>query len=133
MGSGVAKLVRELYPNAYTSYLQLCADAHRVCETLNLESSVLLGVVQMVEDKGKIICNMFSQDGYGYNGKLYTNYEAFRECLQELADRLPDRIDIAMPFKIGCGLGGGEWEVVFPMIEDILGEKHNVILYRKEV
>jgi len=37
-----------------------------------------------------------------------------------------------MPYKIGCGLGGGNWGVVFGIIEKILGQQYTVELWRKE-
>jgi O-acetyl-ADP-ribose deacetylase (regulator of RNase III) len=47
-------------------------------------------------------------------------YEALRAALAKLAEearRLGARVH--MP-RIGCGLAGGEWEVVGPMIEEAL-------------
>lgn len=40
---------------------------------------------------------------------------------------------IAMPFKIGCGLGGGDWNVILGLIQKELSDKYTVELWRKEV
>lgn len=38
---------------------------------------------------------------------------------------------VAMPYMIGCGIGGGQWEVVYQIIKDVFDEANeNVILYK---
>lgn len=37
------------------------------------------------------------------------------------------------PFKIGCGLGGGDWNVILGLIQKELSDKYTVELWRKEV
>ena len=59
-------------------------------------------------NKGCVI-NMFAQDGYGYNGKRYTSYDAFWNCLNEIKMKVPDGETIAFPYKIGS-VRGGHWE-----------------------
>ena len=78
------------------------------------------------------VCNLFAQDMYGYNGKCYTNYTAFQSCLLKLKSEIPSGSTIAMPYKIGCGLGGGDWAVILKMIENTLGDSHTVELWRLE-
>ena len=71
------------------------------------------------------VANMFGQYEYGRDKTyIYTNYTALRTCLTELAEFASStkRI-IALPYKIGCDRGGGDWSgVVFPMIEKILAD-----------
>ena len=33
------------------------------------------------------------------------------------ADNRPHKTTIALPYKIGCGRGGADWEVVYKIIE----------------
>jgi len=127
MGSGVAKQIREKYPLAYMFYKKWCSDCS--------ESSRLLGKVQIVmvnngDFRPMAICNLFAQDMYGYNGKCYTSYTAFQSCLLELKESIPFGATIAMPYKIGCGLGGGNWDIISEMIEKTLGDTHTVELWR---
>lgn len=82
---------------------------------------------------GKVIVNMFAQSNYGYDGKLYTDYTAFQSCLKRIKLTVPAGETIAMPFKIGCGLGGGDWNVIFGLIQKELSDKYTVELWRKEV
>ncbi|MBW3599481.1 MAG: macro domain-containing protein, partial [Planctomycetes bacterium] len=48
-------------------------------------------------------------------------YPALRECLRQLAAEAKNlNASVHMP-RIGCGLAGGKWEEVEPIIEEILG------------
>jgi O-acetyl-ADP-ribose deacetylase (regulator of RNase III) len=55
-------------------------------------------------------------------------YEAVEKCLEKLADEaLKLNASIHMP-RIGCGLAGGKWEEIEPIIEKIL-LKNNIEVY----
>ena len=64
---------------------------------------------------------IFAQYDYGYGPRRYTNYEAFACCLENLNKLVPDYVPIAFPYKIGCGLGGGDWDII-----QLMGRKHPV-------
>ena len=82
------------------------------------------------EGKNQEILSLFAQDKYGYDGKQYTDVKAFREGLNFIrqqipvywfdADNRPHKTTIALPYKIGCGRGGADWEVVYKIIEEEL-------------
>ena len=74
MGSGVAKQVKDLYPNVYVHYREYCKD---------FTPEEMLGTVFMVpiDNKPRFVANFFSQNDFGYDGNCYTNYEAFEKCL----------------------------------------------------
>lgn len=131
MGSGVAKQIRERYPLAYERYRLACNRENN--------SSDFLGCIQpvyceddKVEGGRRIIINMFAQDQYGYDGKQYTDYAAFEYCLEKLKHIVNKGGSIAMPYKIGCGLAGGDWNIVYSLIGKILGRQYTVELWRKE-
>ena len=72
---------------------------------------------------------MYAQDSYGYDGRRYTSYDAFWSCLGAIRDSVPKGSKIGFPFKIGCGLGGANWEVIRTMIEEALGNDYEVYIY----
>ena len=115
MGSGVAKQVREKYPKAYQTYKTFCA---------NTEPEELLGKAQFVsihDDKLIGIINIFGQLDYGYNGKCYTDYDALRHALakvHEFCQLYTFKPVLAFPYKFGCARGGGDWDIVYKMIEE---------------
>lgn len=42
----------------------------------------------------------------------------FKECLDALEEHIPREEIIAVPFRIGCGLAGGNWTEYRKMLED---------------
>ena len=118
MRSGIAKQIRERWPVVYDSYIQVA-------------SPVWLGCIQkvIVDISQKTVINMFAQKYYGYDGKRYTSYDAFWACLGGIRDSVPKGSKVGFPAKIGCGLGGANWEVIRTMIEEVLGEDYDVYIY----
>lgn len=113
MGAGLAKQVRQKHPDVYTSYKVKCA---------NIQDGLGgLGDVQFcscLHDSGYILANIFGQDGYGRD-KQYTDYAALRKAFAHIAQAFPNNT-IRIPYKMGCGLGGGEWPIVLKIIEETL-------------
>ena len=110
MGAGLAKQVRNKYPQAYREYQEECMFEH----TINL-----LGKCQLIKvDDSKWIANLFGQDDYGRD-KRYTNYEAIYTALSDLAVQMLDNgmESVAIPYKMSCGLAGGDWNIILAMIE----------------
>ena len=80
MGSGVAKAIRDKYPQVYTQYSWMIENSDP-----RQPSSQLLGNRQMIEvEKNKFVVNLFAQDFFGRDGRQYTNYEALRQSLMNL-------------------------------------------------
>lgn len=79
------------------------------------KSEELLGTIYIYEGNKDIIVNMFSQDKYGRD-KRYTNYIAIEKAIKELRKIYPSETIIAA-YKIGCGLAGGNWNIVKEILE----------------
>lgn len=110
MNSGLAKQIRETYPEVYTLYKN---------------TQPKLGTnLYVYTNSETIICNMYAQDKYGYDGKQYTDTEALKQCLSFLKEyAVQNRLSVAIPYKIGCCRGGADWDnVVYPMICDIFAD-----------
>lgn len=94
------------------------------------ENSFGLGEIQIVQvEKHMYVANMIGQKGMktGSNG-VPVRYEAIEKCLETLAEEaLELNASIHMP-RIGCGLAGGKWEQIEPIIEKTLLNK-NVEVY----
>ena len=120
MGRGLALSIRNKYPDVFRRYQQYCEE-HRV--------KYLLGRVLLIPtDDGKVICNVFAQNGYGTN-QQQTDYAALSKALTSLEKIVPYNEAIAIPYGMSCGLGGGSWEIVEQMIRDIF-KKHKIVFYR---
>lgn len=140
MGSGIAKVIKEKWPVVYSEYIQKYNDTEdnilRNCggfEHCPETSEVLLGDIQLVQvDKNHTVINMFAQEHYGYDGRRYTSYDGFWSCLGHIREFVPEGATIGFPSHIGCGLGGGNWEVIKTMIEQVLDEDYEVYIYYLE-
>ena len=119
MGGGLAKQIRQRWPNVYESYLQYITF-ERMIGGLELGSNWLVSI----NDDGKypLIVNMFAQYEFGKD-KQYTDYAAFKLCCENLyVDFKEMKPIIAFPYKIGCGLAGGDWSVVRGIIKEVFAD-----------
>ena len=127
MGSGIAKQIRERFPEVYDSYKELCNE---------FEPEVLLGTIDIVEveEGAREIVNIFGQLDYGRDGKKYTSYDAFANALDLIDAYVPEDWSIGFPKYIGCGLGGGNWNIIVNMIEEILDShvSRDIYIYELE-
>lgn len=120
MGSGVASSIRQKFPEVYTAYQKFCVDN---------KNALLSKVQRVVTDDGHVVYNMFGQMFYGREaGTHYTDYTALQFCLGSIKNREPVTSTLAFPLFVGCGLGGGSWNVVYQMIETMF-VKHRVVFY----
>lgn len=110
MGAGLALAVKQKYPNVYNFYRNEWEQ----------RNGFILGEVQFSYVAwNKIICNAITQDGYGRD-KRYTDYDAIRQAFKTIYPLARvDNIPVHFP-KIGCGLGGGDWNIVKNIIEEEL-------------
>lgn len=99
----------------------------------NRETPFALGQVSIVAFKPAAeklwVANMVAQRGWrrGGNDPQALDLEALQHCLRALYGELVEPFDrptarVVMP-RIGCGLGGGKWSDVAPIIEHELVEK----------
>lgn len=108
MGAGLALAIRKKWPVVYDYYKN---------------SKGKLGQLRIIDvAQGLHVANLFAQDNYGTD-KRHTNYSAFEKALTTLATWCftePQYLGkVYIPYKIGCGLGGGNWTVVQEIIERI--------------
>jgi O-acetyl-ADP-ribose deacetylase (regulator of RNase III) len=86
------------------------------------EPTFELGAIQVVPvEDGLWVANMIGQRGLrkGPDGPPI-RYAAIRECLGKLAKEAKQHdASVHMP-RIGCGLAGGQWEEIEPLIAETL-------------
>lgn len=126
MGSGFALQIKNKYPEVYKEYNKLCLEMH---------SQDLLGGIQTVlANDGKYIINLFGQLKYGKNGEKYTNELAFTSGLRLiLKDCEKYNINkIGFPYMIGCGYGGGDWNVIYNLIKTEFKNTNKELIFFKK-
>ena len=133
MGGGIAKQIKEKYPLVYHNYYKLCRAR---------KGKNLLGTVQFLktDDDKQYVANMFGEYSFCESVAPYedggrprhTDYDALKECLERLHTWMVMK-DIetgGIPYKLGCGLAGGDWDgVVYPMIKKEFEEDEDITLY----
>lgn len=122
MGSGVAKQIKEKWPSVFNRYRGLCAHYS------DDKMSLLGGALFVSIDSDTIVVNLFGQLDYGRD-RAYTNMDALRKALEKVAERAAVGETIAMPYRIGCGLAGGDWGAVMDMLSEIFAN-HHLTLYK---
>jgi O-acetyl-ADP-ribose deacetylase (regulator of RNase III) len=146
MGSGIARVIREKWPEVY----------HQYQTSVKTLSGNCLGGCLVVDTKdGKRVANLFGQ--YYYRGFKpdedylydefwkqpeitslgqpirYTNYEAFYSGLVRLREYLQydNPTTIAFPYNIGCDRGGGSWNIIDAMIKEVFKDtNHNIEIWK---
>ena len=131
MGSGVAKAIRDKYPEVFTAYSKLWIQ----------RSSLTLGQTQFCISeeysgakpegfeiwsvgnslpKDLVIVNAMTQYGYGKTGEQFVDYNAMKACFSMVRGFAEHtKLPVYFPL-IGCGLGGGDWSEVCGIIENCL-------------
>ena len=130
MASGVAKSIRNNFPEVYEEYMNM----YNLNNNKGCPSGELLGTAQIVDCRNKIVCNIFAQDTYGYDGKNYTDVNSLERGLKELYTFAKENnYSAALPFKIGSCRGGADWNEVYKIIEDIFNDDVLLTLYRLDL
>jgi O-acetyl-ADP-ribose deacetylase (regulator of RNase III) len=98
-------------------------DEYRAWRRAGKQRGFGLGAVQFVQVETYIwVANMVAQRGTkkGSSGPPPIRYDAVAACLREVAAKaLELGASVHMP-RIGCGLAGGEWSRIEPLIEEQL-------------
>jgi hypothetical protein len=107
MGAGLAKQLASKFPIVKQKY----KEAYK-------KGEVTLGSTQLIHISTSLyVANLAAQYNYGTD-KIQTDYNALKECLSKLPKNLP----IYIPYKLGCGLAGGDWKKVSKILEAELKE-----------
>lgn len=119
MGSGVAAIIREKYPEAYNGYVEY----H---EKHGLKGADCI----LIPSNGKLIVNMVTQNFFGRDGKRYAKYDWIADGFYTLNSycKRGNIKQVAMPM-IGAGLGGGDWNVIKSIIESECTDVQPVVYY----
>lgn len=124
MGSGLAKQIKEKYPEVFKGYYYTCKTT---------PAPEIFGTALICEaNDGKYIANLFGQMNYGTD-KQYTDYDKLKQALQEVHSFAKAKnLSVAIPYKLGCGLAGGDWNTVFDIITEIFYDDVELEIYKYE-
>lgn len=107
MGAGIAKIIKETYPEALKSDKQTRYGDKNKLGTYSFANILVNGNEQY-------IVNAYTQFNYG-RGKDLFSYETFPKLLNSIKEEFGE-LRIGLPL-IGCGLAGGDENRIISMIE----------------
>ena len=147
MGSGIAKQIRDKWPEVFDSYCNFLQ--YNYTNGICRYSYDFLGrcLLSQCNEKGtsnfQFIANFFSQDNYLPRTLCHTEYDAFRKCCKQLKLQIEEvllvsyaykfkkeTLTIGFPYKIGCGLAGGDWSIVEKILEEEFKDVYNINIYK---
>jgi O-acetyl-ADP-ribose deacetylase (regulator of RNase III) len=99
--------------------------AYRGWHRRGQQGGFALGAVQFVQVEPDMwVANMVAQQGMAARaGVPPIRYEAVEQCLGRVAEKARDLgASVHMP-RIGCGLAGGKWEHIEPLVVKTLCER----------
>ncbi len=122
MGAGIARQIKEKFPEAYKAD---CRDS------INGDRGKLGTFTYAEADffPGKFIYNLYSQFTFGH-GKQ-TLYDPMVEGLEKLRIHAISKglTKLGMPYNMGCTLGGGNWSIVKAIVNSVFLEDPEIDLY----
>lgn len=125
MGSGIAKAIRATYPEAYHALRDRFEQGAAAVGEVDFVPTIRSGFLRCV-------VNCYGEKDYLPRGAVHTNYEALQHCFDKIKEEFAGKnYTIGFPYKIGCGLAGGDWNIVSKMIEETFaGDEWRVELWR---
>lgn len=123
MGSGIAYHIKKKYPEAYQ------ADKEFPLKPKERLGQYSIATVGGEDGKQRYIVNLYGQYMFG-GGERHTNYEALGSALELMMSHIEGSNDIkvGVPYKMGCGLGGGDWDFVESILDQI-ANRYSVPIY----
>ena len=118
MGAGLALSIRRKWSKVYDDYMM----AYQL-GTLRLGNVIFTTIVP----DQLIVANLCGQYRYG-RGKRYTDYGAVEQCAVALVN-YNSPLPIYIPYMMGCGLAGGDWDMVKSIINNII--PHAIVVMRE--
>jgi O-acetyl-ADP-ribose deacetylase (regulator of RNase III) len=122
MGAGIALQIKERFPEAFHAYQK---------------SNLKLGYISVVEvAKDKMIVNAITQKSTGIGKQV--SYDAIEDCFIRIRELMNNHelfgLSLGLPLcfpMLGAGLGGGNWNIIEKIIDEIIPdsiEKHLYVL-----
>lgn len=125
-GAGVAGQIASRYPIVKRNYLSFCQSKRNPRELFGLCLPVRVS-------EGLVIINAFSQFAYGNaakTGRVYTDQTVLLDCIGRVRQRYPNQV-IYLPWRIGCGLAGGDWNAILSQLRDVYANDDNLVIVRR--
>lgn len=113
MGTGIAKQIKQQYPEAYRADVRFM---------MGLPPQSKLGNFSWAQaEDGRFIVNLYGQLRYGRE-RRHTDYPALQSALQQAFAWIRNNFTnpiVGLPKGMGCNNAGGDWQTVYDIIETV--------------
>lgn len=123
MGGGLAKQIASRYPDVEIKYKKFCRSYDYDYEKLKGNGYMIpIGNLKFIE-------NCFTQ-----KPNYDTDYKAIEKCFTNLIELCKlHNSTIAVPYKYGCGIANGDWNVVSKIFENLSNKYEiDIVVYQLE-
>jgi O-acetyl-ADP-ribose deacetylase (regulator of RNase III) len=120
MGSGIARSIKEMYPEAWQADVEANLLGENTLGNLSV-ADIAPETSKKHGTKIKFIFNLYGQNLYG-KGNRQTDYEAIYSALEGMAASLAfpgtePRPVVGFPYLMSSFRAGGNWDIISRMIE----------------
>jgi O-acetyl-ADP-ribose deacetylase (regulator of RNase III) len=125
-GGGLALQIKNKWPGVFNTYVEFI---HDLMKKDLLTRQNLLGYCQLARTDSCFVANLFGQ--YDIGSGLQTDYTALHRSLISLKEQMHHQglNSVALPAKLGCGLAGGDWNIVQAIIQSAFtGSRINITI-----
>lgn len=120
MQSGIARAIRERFPEAY-----------EVDQQTKPRDKAKLGTLTYTSNIKPVVVNAYIQFEDLPREIRHCDYDAVRSCMKAIRKKFHGK-KIGLP-KIGAGLAGGDWKIIREIIEEELGDEDvTIVIYKGE-
>lgn len=124
MGAGIAGQISKQFPLAYDM------DKTTIISDYNKLGNYTKATVEISDKTLGSIYNLYGQYRPGSN----FDPVAFELATDKMSFDLPKGSKVGLPYKIGCGIAGGNWDEVFDMLSfSSLNKIHQLTLVKYEI
>lgn len=113
MGAGIAKQIKQMYPEAYRADYRFM---------MGLPPGSKLGNFSWAQcEDGRFVVNLYGQLRYGRDVRQ-TDYRALESALRQAFGWIKNNFaspTIGLPKGMGCNNAGGDWETVYEIIDTV--------------
>ena len=131
MGAGIAKQIKDRYPQAYEADTKFHNNEYNEGGgwkgAIGQYSKAEIESKFLPNNKGRIY-NLYTQSGYS-TSERQVHYEHFWQAMKAMQEDLlfiqhetGDAQILGLPYGISCGLAGGNWQIIEAMINDIFAD-----------
>jgi O-acetyl-ADP-ribose deacetylase (regulator of RNase III) len=122
MGAGIAKVIKDQFPEAYEADLNTEKGARDKLGSISYATVIR-------NDHEITVVNGYTQFHWSGSGVL-ADYEAIRSVMRHVKDKFSGK-KVGYP-KIGAGLAGGDWAIISKIIdEELEGEDHTLVEFAR--